>query len=220
MLAWALEHASNLAARRCATEPYAPNTLLAHERLAPLGVTVLRARSDGALPVAAGSFELVSSRHPVAVDWHEVARVLAPGGTYLSQQIGAATNHALSAFFLGPFRPSPARSPQRAVAAAGAAGLQVVDLREAVLEVRFLDVAAVVVFLRKVIWTVPGFDVDTYRDRLRAMHELIEREGAFVCHSRRFLIEARRPVEPAAPAGDAGPRSRRARDARCASMTA
>ncbi|MFI1992031.1 hypothetical protein [Actinoplanes sp. NPDC020271] len=49
-----------------------------------------------------------------------------------------------------------------------------------------------IVFLRKVIWTVPGFTVDAYRDRLRDLHELIEQEGSFVARSRRFLIEARR----------------------------
>jgi hypothetical protein len=48
-------------------------------------------------------------------------------------------------------------------------------------------------FLRKVIWTVPDFSVDRYRDRLAAMHRRITEEGPFVSHSRRFLIEARRP---------------------------
>lgn len=53
---------------------------------------------------------------------------------------------------------------------------------------------AVVCFLRKVVWTVPGFTVDGYRDRLRAMDEQIQRDGCFVAHAQRFLIEARRPV--------------------------
>lgn len=47
-------------------------------------------------------------------------------------------------------------------------------------------------FLRKVIWIVPGFTVEAYRDRLRELHERIEREGPFVAHSTRFLIEARK----------------------------
>ena len=78
----------------------------------------------------------------------------------------------------------------RAVAAATEVGLVVTDLREESLEVRFCDVGAVVYFLRKVIWTVPGFTVAAYRERLKAMHELIESDGAFVSHAQRFLIEA------------------------------
>ncbi|WP_258063000.1 MULTISPECIES: hypothetical protein [unclassified Pseudoclavibacter] len=35
--------------------------------------------------------------------------------------------------------------------------------------------------------------VDAYRTRLRELHELIQREGAFVAHSTRHLIEAKRP---------------------------
>jgi hypothetical protein len=60
--------------------------------------------------------------------------------------------------------------------------------------VEFYDVGAVVHFLRKVLWTVPGFTVEGYRDRLAAMHEHIGRHGSFTCHSRRFLIEARKPA--------------------------
>jgi aminoglycoside phosphotransferase len=58
----------------------------------------------------------------------------------------------------------------------------------------FFDVGAVVYFLRKVIWTVPGFTVDAYRERLRDLHDLMEAEGPFVAHSCRTLIEARKRV--------------------------
>jgi len=47
-------------------------------------------------------------------------------------------------------------------------------------------------FLRKVIWTVPGFSIGRYRDRLRAVHEEITVAGRFVSHGTRVLIEARR----------------------------
>ena len=50
-----------------------------------------------------------------------------------------------------------------------------------------------VVFLRKVLWTVPGFTVDGYREPLARLHEQIRAGGPFVCHARRFLIEARKP---------------------------
>ena len=76
--------------------------------------------------------------------------------------------------------------------AAGRAALTVTDLREYPGRVVFNDVAAVVVFLRKVIWIVPGFTVAGYRDRLRALHEQIERDGPFLATTVRFLIEARR----------------------------
>ena len=92
---------------------------------------------------------------------------------------------------MGPQAVGDLRSPQRAVKEAEAAGLAVVDLRQESLRVVFNDVGAVVYFLRKVLWTVPGFTVAGYRDRLYSLHEKIQREGPFVAHAERFLIEAK-----------------------------
>jgi hypothetical protein len=94
---------------------------------------------------------------------------------------------------MGPQPVSQARGASRARAEAGAAGLVVVDLREEALRTVFDDVAAVVYFLRKVLWTVPGFTVSGYRDRLRLLHEKIQSQGPFVAHAQRALIEARKP---------------------------
>jgi len=130
------------------------------------------------------------------VVWPEISRVLAPGGTYLSQQVGPGTNSELTDFMMGPQQVGPARSPQRAVAAAKASGLHVIDLREAALRVEFFDVGAVIYFLRKVLWTVPGFTVAGYAEPLARMHEHITEHGSFVSHAQRFLIEARAPDDP------------------------
>ena len=178
-----------------ATESWPPNIEIARRNLAPLGASVVESGDLADLPFRAESFDLVVSRHPTDVRWDEIARVLRPGGTYLSQQIGAGTNRELYEFMMGPQPADPERMPQAAFieAAAGAAGLTVVDLREQALRVVFNDVAAVVYFLRKVLWTVPGFTVDGYRDRLALLHDRIQSEGPFVAHSRRVLIEARKP---------------------------
>ena len=180
--------------RLAATESWPPNVAVARRNLAPLGATVYEVADDADLPFAAGEFDLVVSRHPTLTRWDEIARVLRPGGAYLSQQIGDGTNHELTEAMMGPVPVGTARDPVRAVAAAEAAGLTVVDLREATLRVEFFDVGAVVHFLRKVLWTVPGFTVEAYRERLRALHDRIQAEGPFVSHSRRFLIEAAKPA--------------------------
>jgi hypothetical protein len=124
--------------------------------------------------------------------WDEIARVLTPGGTYLSQQIGAGTNRELTDFLMGRQPVNQHRSPERTRAAAEAAGLEVLDLRSCALRVEFFDVGAVVHFLRKVHWTVPGFTPEGYVDRLRALHNHITTEGVFVSTAQRLLVEARR----------------------------
>lgn len=177
-----------------ATEGWAPNAVLARRRLAPLGGVVVQVGEGDGLPFADRGFDLVVSRHPVMVRWEEVARVLAPGGTYLSQQVGAGSVRELTDFMMGPQPVGQGRHPDRARGAAVAVGLEVVDLRAEALRMEFFDIAAVVVFLRKVVWIVPGFTVDGYRDRLLALHQRIETGGPFVAYSQRFLIEARKPA--------------------------
>ena len=108
-----------------ATESWPPNVAIARDRLRPLGAHVVAVADAPALPFAAASFDLVVSRHPVVVLWEEIARVLRPGGTYLSQQIGAGTNRELTEFMTGPRPVNTSRSPERAHAAAEAAGLVV-----------------------------------------------------------------------------------------------
>ncbi|MEV4492836.1 class I SAM-dependent methyltransferase [Micromonospora coxensis] len=176
-----------------ATEAWPPNVALARRTLRPLGATVVRVGAAAVLPFRDASFDLVTSRHPIETWWDEIARVLRPGGTYLSQQIGPGTMRELSEAILGPLPPATGRHPGHAVAAAEAAGLTVARLEEATLRAVFHDVGAVVWFLRKVVWTVPDFDVDRYRPQLAALHERIRAEGPFVAHARRFLIEAHNP---------------------------
>ncbi|MEV5984547.1 class I SAM-dependent methyltransferase [Streptomyces sp. NPDC052051] len=177
-----------------ATEGWPPNVTKATALLHPRGAAVVASPEDAPLPFADASFDLVTSRHPVRTYWHEIARVLRPGGIYFSQQVGPASAFEVVEYFLGP-QPEEvrtARAPERARADAQAAGLEVVDLRETRLRMEFHDIGAVVHFLRKVIWMVPDFTVERYEPQLRSLHERIGTEGPFVAHSTRFLIEARK----------------------------
>ncbi|KXF55985.1 methyltransferase type 11 [Rhodococcus sp. SC4] len=176
-----------------ATESWPPNVAKATALLHPLGAVVVADPDEPPLPFADGAFDLVTSRHPATVWWDEIARVLEPGGTYFSQHVGHASVFELVEYFLGP-QPEKVRRGRHyedESADAQAAGLDVVDLRFESLRIEFFDIGAVIYFLRKVIWMVPGFTVQQYLERLRELHELIEAEGPFVAHSTRFLIEAR-----------------------------
>jgi SAM-dependent methyltransferase len=180
-----------------ATESWPPNLTVARKNLAKLGASVVEVDDvSGDLPFDDEAFDLVVSRHPVGVRWDEVARVLKPGGSYLSQDVGHGSVAELTEFLMGP-QPEPdgpTRDPKWSVIDAEVAGLTVIDLREFRGRMEFRDIAAVVHFLRKVIWIVPEFTVAAFRDRLRALHEQIEVNGPFIATSVRFLIEARKPT--------------------------
>ncbi|MEU1130498.1 class I SAM-dependent methyltransferase [Streptomyces sp. NPDC005900] len=193
-----LASATTLPPLAVATEGWPANVAKATALLHPRGVAVVASPEDAPLPFADGAFDLVTSRHPVRARFGEIARVLRPGGTYFAQHVGPASAFEVVEYFLGPQPPEvrAARHPDRERAEAEVAGLEVVDLRAERLRMEFFDVGAVVHFLRKVVWMVPGFSVEAYRPRLRELHERIEAEGPFVAHSTRHLFELRKPPHP------------------------
>ena len=196
VLDFALTGAAAAPVLTVATEGWPANVVKATALLRPRGIAVVASPEDAPLPFADGTFDLVSSRHPVSPPWAEIARVLQPGGTYFAQHVGPRSVFELVEYFLGPQPEAAAsgRHPDNERVDAERAGLEIVDLRVERLRVEFHDIAAVVHFLRKVVWMVPGFTVAAYEDRLRALHEQIRTEGSFVAHSTRHLFEARRPA--------------------------
>lgn len=180
-----------------ATEPWPPNIALATQLLHPLGVVVVATKGDELpLPFADAAFDLVCSRHPSAVWWDEIARLLKPGGTYFAQHVGVIYLRTLIEYFAGAQPERRIRGqldPDTVRAEVGAAGLDVVDLRHEQIRLEFFDIGAVIYFLRKLDWVVPGFAVENYRDKLLKLHQQIEADGAFVTHTSRVLIEAHKP---------------------------
>lgn len=176
-----------------ATEGWPPNLVKATALLHPLGAVVVADHEEPPLPFADGAFDLVTSRHPATVHWSEIARLLAPGGTYFAQHVGGGTNVEISKYFLGPLDPGDGRHHEVEAAQARAAGLEIVQCRNERLQLEFFDVGAMIFFLRKVVWTVPGFTVDRHRARLQDLHDQIEQDGVFRSTMSRTLLEARKP---------------------------
>ena len=183
-----IDEAPVLPPRMAVTESYRPNIAVARPRLGPRGVDVVEA-DPHRLPFANGSFDLVTSRHPVSPAWSEIARVLVPGGTYLAQHVGPASAFELIEFFLGPLPENRrSRHPQTESDAAEAAGLTVETLRTARCRMEFFDVGAIVWILRKCPWWVPDFSVADYLPQLRELDATLRNGEPFVAHSTRHLI--------------------------------
>jgi len=177
-----------------ATEAYEPNIPLARERLAPLGATVVPYRSEdlvgGPLPFADASLDVVLDRHE-SYDAREVARVLAPGGRFLTQQVdGESLAELLDLFRAVPA--APLVKLDRFVADATRAGLTIDRAEQWWGSSTFSDVGALVYYLKAIPWSVSGFSVATHERVLRELQARLEREGSLRFRAGRFLIVARR----------------------------
>jgi SAM-dependent methyltransferase len=176
-----------------ATEGYAPNVTLAAGRLSPRGATVVRTEvSDTApMPFAGDAFDLVLNRH-AALNADEVARVLSPGGAFLTQQVhGLWAWDLLDAFDAAPQWPDA--TPAKYVPLLEAAGLTIETLEEWEGRLVFADVGAIVYYLKATPWEVPGFTVKTHLPHLLALQERLEAGEELSFFAAKYLIEARKP---------------------------
>lgn len=182
----------DLPERMTVTEAWAPNALRARTALGPRGVDVVEASTDR-LPFPDATFDLVTSRHPVTPHWHEIARVLADGGTYFAQHVGPASAFEVCEYFLGPLPENrKARDPRTEAADAEQAGLEVLQLDTVRCRMEFHDIGAMVWTLRKCVWWVPDFEAGRYEHQLRTLDASMRDGRPFVAHSSRTLIEGRR----------------------------
>ena len=172
------------------TEEYPPNVKLAGARLGPLGVRVVRVplRRGGAMPFAGGAFDLVLNRHS-GLSCTEVARILTPGGVFLTQQVHGLWAQDLLAEF-GAVPQWPDATPATYVPRLKAAGLHIERVGEWQGDLSFHDVGALVYYLKAVPWLVPGFSVETHLDTLMRLEERLQREGTLIFEARKYLIEA------------------------------
>jgi SAM-dependent methyltransferase len=174
-----------------ATEEYPPNLKLATARLTPLGVRVVDARwNDKPLPFADAEFDLVLNRHSAfAAD--EVARILRSGGTFLTQQVHGLWAHDLiAAFDASPQWPDA--TPATYLPQLKDAGLSIVNVQEWSGALTFLDVGAIVYYLKAVPWLVPGFSVERHLPYLLALQRKIEAQGKLTFSARKYIIEAKK----------------------------
>ena len=175
-----------------ATEHYPPNFKLATERLTPFGGKVLDIQlSDfGLMPFADGEFDLVLNRH-AAFNPYEVGRVLAPGGTFLTQQVhGLWAADLLAAFDAKPQWPEA--TPEKYLPPLKAAGLEIVNQQDWSGKLSFTDVGAIVYYLKAVPWLVPGFSVETYSNYLLNLQNRLNDNEWLSFTARKYLIEARK----------------------------
>ena len=168
-----------------ATEGWPPNVAGPRRCCIRAACVVVADADEPPLPFADEAFDLVVSRHPVTVWWDEIARVLRPGGTYFSQQVGPAQR--VRAGRVVP-RPAARRGPPPSPPGSGPGGA---TRRRAGRRRPAHGAAAHGVLRHRRGRVVPAQgDLDgaraspspAYEPQLRRLHERIERDGPFVGH--------------------------------------
>jgi hypothetical protein len=174
-----------------AIESHHPNVEVARKRLAPLGVRVEEVAVGARWPFADAAFDLILNRHG-HINAPEIARTLALGGVFFSQQVGADNLADLAAAF-GDVTPLGDNTLADVTAHLEAERLVIVRGEAWTGQQTFRDVGALVYFLRAIPWVVPGFSVKSHRPGLARLQERLDADGGLAFQISRFLVEASRP---------------------------
>jgi SAM-dependent methyltransferase len=191
-------------ARTVATESWPPNVGVAASRLAPLGVPVVHCdgapdnmseaaahpAGQGLLPFRDGAFQLVINQHE-AFRADEVFRVLAAGGTFVTQQVDSPTDEALYRL-LGLDPPDATSWLPLATAQLTSADLTVTAAAAAEKVMSLHDVGAAIYYLKVISWAVPGYRLESFLPRLRQAFA-DARAWPLKVAQRRFLVVATKP---------------------------
>ena len=176
-------------ARFVATEEWHVNAPVAHDRLRPLGIDVLRARSL-MLPLRDGAFDVELDRHE-ELEPAEIARVLAPGGTAMTQQVGPDNWRELGAFF--PRKEDFGDHFRIYREGFEASGLRIADARWHEERVAFGSIGDIAFMLLIAPWYVPNFDPVAEIDTLLAVEDALRTEDGIVLMETRYIIVAGKP---------------------------
>lgn len=184
---------ANLPKKVCATESYETNLPVARARLEPLGIAVHFITEDAHLPFAENQFDVVINRHE-SFDAGEVFRILKPSGQFFTQQVGGKDNRKLNEL-LGSCVENEYGDWQLSAATKAllSEGLEIEQSIEEFPETTFLDIGAVVGYLKAIPWQIGDFSVEKYRQPLIAMHTALLQNKQLTVNSHRFYIAARKP---------------------------
>ena len=179
-----------------ATESHPPNVRIAHQRLAPLGVTVVALEDEEPmeLPFEGRFFDLILNRHGY-YRAEEVSRIMQPGGTFITQQVGNRNDIGIRQLLSAP-NPEPIDAWDdlgKATADLKSAGFKLIKAMEDIYTQRFYDVGAIVYQLKAVPWQIPDFSVERYFDQLKGIQNQIASEGYVDVLEHRFFIIAELP---------------------------
>jgi SAM-dependent methyltransferase len=179
--------------RMVATEAYPPNWTVARDRLAPAGASVVAYAADevsSVLPFRDAAFDAVLARHE-AYEAREVARVLEPGGVFLTQQVDGRSHDDLLAWF-GTEPHWPGVVVDRLAADLVRAGLEIEIARSWWGTIAFSDVGALVYYLKAIPWEVADFSVARFKAELFGLQRRLDETGMLRFREGLFVIRARK----------------------------
>lgn len=174
------------------TEGWQPNIDLLKRTQVPQGITLYADPEGQMAQVPSGHFEVVTNSHgglPIAA----IARVLRPGGIFISKQVGATNNYSLSRFLNEKYAPAfPDNNLLQVITQLQNNGFRILKADSSFVKMRFTDVGAIVYYATVIPWEFPNFDVNRAMPKLHQLQDIIASVGDITTFEDRFIIVAKK----------------------------
>ena len=116
--------------------------------------------------------------------------MLAPAGTFLTQQVGGDYNEFRDALGLGAKKPRLLWDRELATRQLEAVGMEVVEGEDGAEEISFADAGALAWYLKAIPWVVEGFSIASHRAQLDRFQARCETSGPVTIGQPAFWLKA------------------------------
>jgi len=181
---------SNLPPKVYATEGYEPNIPIAEKRLSKKNIQLKPKSNGNKIPFDNEYFDIIINRHG-SYETDELSRVLKKDGIFITQQVGGLNGIDINLAFEAEAMDSIEWNLVKNIELFKKAGMEVVEFKENIGKMKFIDAGAIVYYLKCIPWQVKDFSVDKYYKKLELMNSIIEKNGYinFVMHRFYMVIK-------------------------------
>ena len=170
------------------TESYEPNIKLCKERLESLGINVNPINDDSNLPFKDNFFFIIINIHE-SYDIKEVKRILKPKGIFITQQVDYRDILSLSKKINKDFKTLfPDANMEKHLKNMNENGFEIIYNDEAFLDLKFLDIKAIIFYATSIPWSFPDFSVENKFNELLDIYTEINEKGYIKTEQGRFII--------------------------------
>jgi len=177
----------NLPKNVYATEGYKPNIPIAEKRLKEKDIVLKALDNVDEIPFENDYFDIIINRHG-SYDINELKRTLKNDGLFITQQVGGLNGIDINMALETKTMDYVEWCLIKNIEMFENTGMKIINYDEHIGKMKFMDIGAVVFYLKCIPWQINNFLIDKYYKKLEIMNEIIEKNGYINFTMHRFYI--------------------------------
>jgi hypothetical protein len=178
---------SNLPKNVYATEGYIPNIPIAEKRLNEKNIILKPIKNDGEIPFENEYFDIIINRHGF-YNVKKKKKTLKKDGIFITQQIGGLNGIDINIAFETKTMTHIEWCLIKNIGIFQEVGMEIIEYSENIGKMKFMDIGALVYYLKCIPWQVEDFSIDKYYKKLEIMNEIIIKNGFIDFINHRFYV--------------------------------